>query len=442
MERRIRLGLVGLTGLAAVTLAGAQEPIGPEVQANSIAGRTADSVGVQAGPGGSFVAAWRSTEPTSVVGLPGNRIEARRFDASGLPLGPEFQVNAYTTMPPAAIRPSVLVESDGSFLVVWDEFENIWGIGEFRGQARLYGGDGSPEAVPFEVAADAGYSAELGIDVAARPSGEFIVVWGSDPDIEGRRFDSSGTLVDSFTILPDSASAFIRRPSVEVAPDGEFVVVWEHVLWGGYPLPATKDIRLQRFDAAGDPVGSVVDVTGPGAEGSRYSPRVRRGTGGEFLVVWQDYVSSGTDTDFSSIQARAFDSTGAALGPQFQVNDRTSGYQAFPRVGASPDGGFLVVWNDDEVNGGGDGDGAAVLARHLGHDGAPLSSSFLANAVTTGSQNSPDVTILDNGDFIVAWDGPDLSGQSQAVFVRRFRPALFADGFESGGAGRWVSGGD
>ena len=52
---------------------------------------------------------------------------------------------------------------------------------------------------------------------------------------------------------------------------------------------------------------------------------------GDFIVVWRSFGSDGTDTDSGSIQGQAFNSAGAPLGGEFQVNTYTTACRPFPR---------------------------------------------------------------------------------------------------------------
>src|SRR5262245_62009212 len=70
--------------------------------------------------------------------------------------------------------------------------------------------------------------------------------------------------------------------------------------------------------------------------GSHVGGSVARAPDGGFLVVWAGTNGPGDDTDGPSIQARRFDSYGAPIGDQFQVNTLTTGYQSRPRVAATP----------------------------------------------------------------------------------------------------------
>jgi hypothetical protein len=70
---------------------------------------------VAAGPNGDFVVAWHSSQ-TDVDDFWG--VRAQRYDAQGLPLGGEFQVNSFTDN--YQIFPQVGYYDDGEFLISWD----------------------------------------------------------------------------------------------------------------------------------------------------------------------------------------------------------------------------------------------------------------------------------------------------------------------------------
>src|SRR5262245_43799073 len=88
-------------------------PIGPEFRVNTYttAGQTAPSV--SADPEARFIVVWQSNgQDGSGFGVFG-----QRFFVPGQPQGPEFQVNTYTTGD--QFEPSAAQIAGGSFVVVW-----------------------------------------------------------------------------------------------------------------------------------------------------------------------------------------------------------------------------------------------------------------------------------------------------------------------------------
>ena len=104
------------------------------------------------------------------------------------------------------------------------------------------------------------------------------------------------------------------------------------------------------------------------------------------------------------------DKTGAwpasnPVGPEAIVNIHTTGTQQEQTVVARADGDFLVVWRSGSSGGrhGLDGDGSGISARFYdGDTGLALTSPFVVNSYTTGSQYRPSAARAGN-EFIVTW---------------------------------------
>lgn len=439
MFRGTRIEAVALAAFALAGAVCAQQPLGPEFQINTYTTNDQRDPRVAVAPDGKFVVAWSSYGSTGSDALQ-QSAQMRRFAANLAPFGPETQVNEFTH---GWQRPSdVLFDDDGEFTVVWGSYHSNPGGSYVSANARRFDANGSPLAGQFVVMSLAEYASGASAD--SRATGGLVAVRSFDSGVvEVARVGNNGTPQGSFVLSREDHDLF--GATVEVAPSGEFLVAWSDAELGS-PWDAT-DIRLRRFHSTGAPAGEVVEVTGPGALGVRHSTRVARNPDGDFLVVWSDAASPETDTSGFSIQARLFGPTGSPLGEQLQVNDRTLGDQWSPQVAAAPDGSFVVTWYDypGDVPGAGDGSGSGIRARHLSSEGTLTASSFAVNSFTTGDQFGPSVAIRPDGDFLITWTsdgstGSDSSGRS--VQLRRFRPALFADGFEGGDVGRWVSGGD
>ena len=58
---------------------------------------------------------------------------------------------------------------------------------------------------------------------------------------------------------------------------------------------------------------------------------------------------------------RRFDSSGSALGAEFQINQYTPSAQSFPKISHDSSGGFVVIW----FSNGQDGSGYGVFARRI-----------------------------------------------------------------------------
>ena len=413
-----------------------QLPLGTELQVNTYTTGAQDSAELAATPDGGFVVVW-SSEGSSGTDQFGRSIQARRFAADGVPAGAPFQLNELTTWEERA--PQVAMDADGEFTVAWSRFYSSPGGGSFHTSVRRFDAAGSPQTPEFVVAADGEYAGNP--DLAGFPGGEFMVVWWSYGQLLGRRFDPTGGKLGEFVIQSELGYPLSSRVATE--PDGEFVVAWQdrtNPSYGEYHW----ENRVRRFDAEGNPIGPRIDLTGPESPPARGMPDVAKNVAGDFLVVWYDSVWNGTEMDRYRIQAQSFDADAAPLGPRVLVDHGTSGSHVDPRVAATSDGGFVVAWTSvpEFALGGGDGSGGSIRARQLSADGTPRGGDFQVNSYTTGEQWGAEVAIEATGEIVFAWASEGSAGSDDAaasVQTRRFRPALFADGFESGDTLRWSS---
>jgi hypothetical protein len=304
------------------------------------------------------------------------------------------------------------------------------------------------------------YSYQRRTDVAAKPDGGFIVVWRSSQwqpsDYEfavlGQRFDAQGGRQGGEFLVNSLTSSVQDRPSIAVAGDGSFVVVWES-------YPGYYHMAAQRFSSTGAPVGGEFKVNSSIGL-TYYTSSVSMSTDGSFVVAWThtsgDYygVTFGDGSEYA-ILGRRFDSAGVAQGTDFLVNTYTTGAQDDPSVARMPDGSFVVVWQDNEresvvgrrydsagapVGGevtisesptqfssprvaGAPGQGFAVvwgsgdvLARRFDNTGAPQGGEFVVNQTPAATYRS-DVTMATDGSFVVAWTAGAYPGDVRA---RRF----------------------
>jgi hypothetical protein len=106
----------------------------------------------------------------------------------------------------------------------------------------------------------------------------------------------------------------------------------------------------------------------------------------------------GADSEAYGILGRCFDSSGAALGPELQVNSFTTDEQWVPRVAVGAAGGFVVVWQSGDP--GPDGDGYAISGQRFAFDGTALGGEFQANTYATDDQTYPDVAADAAGNFV------------------------------------------
>ncbi len=335
-------------------------------------------------------------------------IFGRRFDASGSPLTSEFRVNTYTSgeQRDSSVAASLL----GDFVVVWRS-------GAQYGQLNIFGrriaATGAPLGGEFRVNSETTLSA-YDARVASDPAGNFVVVWTADDGdfvgVVGRRFSASGAPRGLAFRVNDATTGAQRKPVVAADAAGGFIAVWAE----------GRGIVARRFDAAGVPFGTDFRVNAL-TSGTQEDPSVSFDASGGFVVAWTDIEPSAP----VRIAARRFSPSGAPLASDFAVSTLTTLSRGVARVGAFPDGGFVVAWVDDYP--------ADVHARRFTSSGAPIGPELRINSFTSGAQ-SPAAVAADASTFVVAWQSEAQDGAGDGIYAQVFSHARKAgdvngDGF-------------
>jgi hypothetical protein len=363
-----------LVGVLALPLpAHSQVPLGSEFQVNTYTTDNQRLAAIASDPLGNFVVVWASDDQDG----DGTGVFGRRYEASGVPIGGEFQVNSYTRGPQQ--DPSVAVAADGRFVVVW-------GNRELRPRA-----------------------------------------------ISGQRYDNNGSpLGGEFRVDMPVPNGYPLAPVVSSNPEGAFVVVWFRGAVGGGGSETGAFARL--YDSSGEPVTSEFKVSAGG------SPDVELDTEGSFVVVYRDQDVGGR----SSIFGRRYDAGGIPLGEEFRISLHTTSTERDPVVASTGDGGFVVVW--EQTN-------AGVFGQRFGSSGYPVGGEFQVNTTPGTQYLEPDISSDAEGNFVVVYerirgqafahDGTPLGGEFQVKsFPGAFRsyPKVASDA-ELNFVAAWVGGG-
>lgn len=400
--------------------AAAQAPVpaGGEFQINTYTNGVQSRPALAADAQGDFVVVWESFTSSATP----YTLQGQRYSSGGTPLGGQFQVNTHTANPYA---PEVAAEADGDFVVVWMSYGstgNDTSSGSIQG--RRFASDGTPLGEQFQVNT---YTTSLQEDaaVAARADGGFVVVWesagsaGGDTDgdsIQAQRYASDGSPLGGQFQVNAYATEDQSDSSVAIDADGDFVVTWES--FGSSGTDSSGDsVQARRYDSNGGSLGSQFQVNSY-VTGYQSDPGVTMDPGGDFVVAWESAGSAGGDTSYSSVQARRFASNGTPLDVEFQVNSYTTSYQESPSVRADADGDFVVAWASAGSFGSDTGYGSSVQARRYASDGASLGGEFQVNTYTTDYQTRPAVASAGDGDFVVAWQSYGSFGSDPADSIQ------------------------
>jgi hypothetical protein len=406
---------------------------------------------------GDFVVAWFSYATDGSYG----NILAQRLDATGAPIGGEFEVNSYT--PFSQFAPAVSSGPGPNVVIAWSSnFQDGSSVGVYAKESALSSGD---TRVNTSTAGD-----QKGPSVASDSSGNLVVVWQSDPQdgtvptIRAQRFGSQGAPLGGEFRVDQSTTGAPQTPVVASSSAGEFVVAWSGVTNSGLGGPF-NGILARRYDSGGNALTNAFTVFYGDSLETASSPAIASDAAGDFVVTWthetggstnvfaQRYASSGSplglDFVVSSglalsagnpsvamdavgnfviayeagggyIAAQRYDSNGSQRGFQFLVSGLSIGIaDGAPNVASDAIGNFVVAWQSGPSE---DGSGYAVVGRLYDSSGALVGAPFQANFYTPGDQLAPRVAWVPPG-FVVTWQSMGEDGSGDGVFWRRFSAA-------------------
>ena len=339
--------------------------------------------------------------------------------APGDPLGPEFRVNTYTTNHQGGS--AVAMDADGDFVVAWESYGQD---GSRDGiYAQRYNRAGMPQGPEFQVNTFTTHH-QWKPTVAMDAEGDFVVAWesgsqdGSGYGIYAQRYNRAGVPQGPEFRVNTSTTNDQRFPAVAMDADGDFVVTWRNTdRKGSYYYDF--NIYAQRYDRAGV-------AQGPEFRVNTYItldqdlPAVAMNADGDFVVAWESRFQDGSGL---GIYAQRYTQAGVAQGAEFQVNTYTTGHQGGSAVAMDADGDFVVAWESY----GQDGSWEGIYAQRYTRTGVAQGAEFRVNTFTTNSQGGPAGAMDADGDFVVAWsssyfdsyyDGQD--GSYGGIYAQRY----------------------
>jgi len=381
-------------------------PLGPEFRVNDYTTDMQRSPSVASDSVGNFVVAWQSNNQDGG----GYGVFAQRY-ATGLPLGPEFRINTYT--PDMQRNPSVASDSAGNFVVGWQSNNQDGdGYGVF---AQRYASTGAPQGGEFRVntytTSNQGFPS-----VASDWAGNFVVVWesvsqdGSGNGIFAQRYSSTGVPQGGEFRVNTYTTSYQGLASAASDSAGNFVVTWHSDTQDGDGF----GVFAQRYASTGAPQGGEFRVNTYTTSNQGF-PSVASDSAGNFVVAWDSYSQDGSG---NSVSAQRYASTGVPLGGEFPVNTYTASHQGVASVASDSAGNFVVAWHSNTQ----DGNGFGIFAQRYASTGTPLDGEFRVNTFTTGFQGFPSAASASDttGNFLVAWESDTQDGSGRGVFAQLY----------------------
>lgn len=147
--------------------------------------------------------------------------------------------------------------------------------------------------------------------------------------------------------------------------------------------------------------------------GDQVQPQAAISSSGGY-IVWQDNVSDG---DGLGLSARRLNANLSGFFGVFRVNAEGAGDQENPRVALLPGGGAVFVWQ------GGPAGFQHIFARFMTAEGTFVGGDVPVNTYAQHYQVDPAVTVLANGEVVIAWSSFGQDGSMYGVYGQRFSAA-------------------
>jgi hypothetical protein len=372
----------------------------------------------------------------------------------------------------------ISVADDGTFVVVWEDAVP---------QIRLFDERALPKSngvamndLEFDVAQ---YPGDPGRDdhvAIAHSNGVYLAAWETGVgmnfwprDVFVRAFRASDAApATNFPEVPvsTSMSESSEMPSVVPLADGNFAVVWIRVDPTEF---GQGDARVRLVGPDGMPLPGDARASSK-SNGDLHSRPAGAGlTGGGFVLVWEEDVPNGFETD---VVARLFTAAAGARTADITIAaGNVDQAMRLPYAAALADGGFAIAWVVDSIFGLGSvlqlfdsqgaatstqigigeledfdehavvavrGDGAIGVTWFVGNglgenfdvyfrlfhpNGMPCGDAEIVSNVTQASQSAASIAAFGDDAFLVTWtDASELAGDTdlEGIEARAIYPRL------------------
>ena len=378
--------------------------MGGEVQVNTTTASSQEQPSITGLTDGGYVVSWMS----SFQDGSGYGIYAQHYNASGVAVGGEVQVN--TTTLSDQYSPSITGLTDGGYVVSWMSYGQDgsgWGI-----YAQHYNASGV--AVGGEVQVNTTtLNEQYSPSITGLTDGGYVVSWtsygqdGSGGGIYAQHYNASGVAVGAEVQVNTNTLDSQESPSITGLTDGGYVVSWMSYNQDGSGF----GIYAQRYNASGVAVGAEVQVNTTSLS-NQQQPSITGLTDGGYVVSWMSLFQDGSTW---GIYAQHYNASGVAVGGEVQVNTTTLYEQLIPSITGLTDGGYVVSWLSVQ-----DGSGYDIYAQHYNASGVAVGGEVQVNSTTLSDQFDPSITWLTDGGYVVSWMSFGQDGSGYGIYTKRY----------------------
>lgn len=341
--------------------------------------------------GGNYIIVWDSENQVSANSK--SDIYFQLFDSNNDKVGEETLVNEITVNEQE--RPALDMNGEGSFIVVWashtEDFESIFDI-----KGRLYK-ENIPIGGEFIINTTTA-SSQTKPEVSMHADGSFVIVWESWNQVELKdifmqRYDADGNKLGEETLVNTTTINGQGRPTIEHFGNGNFIVVWES--WKTVDDGSGYDIYAKIFNSDGS-VSKEEYLVNTYTKNYQWFADVETNNNLSFVITWCSWDQDG---HWGGIYAQKFGSNGTKIGDEVLINSTTVNYQWLSKIKKMNDGNLAVIWSSWQQDGSREG----VYYKVLDSDLNQLGFEIKINEYTNSYQWEPDAVVTNDNKLLVTW---------------------------------------
>ncbi|MFY9075406.1 hypothetical protein OZZ08_10610, partial [Malaciobacter mytili] len=316
---------------------------------------------------------------------------------------------------------------DGSYAMTW-VVKNSDGKWNTVTQKFDSNGNKVGEAITFDEGVNK--SVESNPTIKSFADGTYIITWYGEGtngsySLYTQRFNTDGsklgdiieTNVPTIYTNETTLSSPNAYQNVVTFSDGSFAIVWKNST-----TYSDTSIYLQKFNADGTTDGNIVNLNSARWE---YDPKIVTLADGSYAVSWWGEDTVGGDL---SIYVQQFNADGSKVGEMIQLEgvNKTDGRDHSQGMESLSDGSYIVTWYGENEQG-----TWSCFTQKFNSDGT-LSGSIIEleapNYKSISNSETPQVTELADGSYIIGWWGQDEAEQNTNFYIQKFN----SDGTLSG----------
>lgn len=310
------------------------------------------------------------------------------------------------------IRPCVAMNTQGNFVIAWTSYTNF--NSNYDIKAKLYK-NGSAVTNEFYVNIDIDHT-QTKPSVDINTDGSFVIVWeswfedGSDRGIFGQRFFPDGNKNGNQFQINVTTQFSQTKPVVKYFPDGKFIVIWES--WKQeIPTDLSYGVFGRLFDSSGKPIGNEVQINDYTLDYQWYADVITLDSE-NFVVAWCSWEQDGSD---GGIYIKRLNTLWESYSTEILVNSSTLYYQWLPKLAKTPGGNIAVVWSSWQQDDSREGIYAKILDSKLNE----RSFESRINDVTENFQWEPGILAINDDELISVWSDYDESEKNYNIIGKR-----------------------